>query len=272
MPPSDTGTKTLETHQPCIRCSYDLYGLPLSGSCPECGLSVERSLRGDLLQFSDDTYRAALLRGVTLIMTGIIVSLVFSIIGVAVVIAMPSTNTEAALTLVGIIGTAISLVGYYSYSVADPGQLATNKGESPRRLIRIAIVLVAVGVLGQAGLTLAAAMTPPAAPNAPGFGVNTGLGGLAAIAWILGLLAGVVQFFAAMMYTKWLAPRIPSAKVFKRAKLLMWLGPVLYVFGCGIGQLIALVLYYNMFSWIRKALITIRDEGEYFDDPTKILN
>lgn len=68
MQPIDTGGTMLESHRPCIRCSYDLHGLPLSGNCPECGVPVERSLRGDLLQFADETYRGTLLRGVSLIM------------------------------------------------------------------------------------------------------------------------------------------------------------------------------------------------------------
>jgi hypothetical protein len=53
----------------------------------------------------------------------------------------------------------------------------------------------------------------------------------------------------------------------------MWLGPVLLLMSClVIPGLVALILYYNMFSWIRKALITIRDKGAYFDDPTTILS
>lgn len=262
----------LQTHHQCVRCGYDLHGLPPSGNCPECGLSIERSLRGELLQFSDDAYRAQLLRGVTLIMTGIIVSLSLIIVALIFMIAMPGNVSSSAMQLTGIISTAISITGFYFYSTADPGQIAGNKGESPRRWIRIALVVVAVGTVGQFAFALIATLAPPAAPNTPQFGVGAGLIGLALIASILGGIAGIVQFFAAMMYTKWLAPRIPSPKVLNRAKLLMWLGPVLYIFGCGIGQLVALVLYYNMFSWIRKALITIRDEGEYFDDPAQVLN
>jgi hypothetical protein len=31
----------------CLRCGYDLRGLPSTGACPECGLSVERSQVGE---------------------------------------------------------------------------------------------------------------------------------------------------------------------------------------------------------------------------------
>lgn len=262
----------VETHQPCVRCSYDLHGLPHTGNCPECGLPVDRSLRGDLLQFSDDAYRATLLRGVTLIMTGIVVTLCLTILIVGLSFVAPQSGLRALGALVSVVGTAVSLCGYYYFSAPDPGQFAANKGENPRKVIRVAIAVTIAASLGQFAVSVVSAITPAATPNSPQFDVSTGLDGLTLLAYALGGIAGIVQFFAAMMYTKWLAPRIPSPKVFKRAKLLMWLGPVLYVFGCGIGHLVALVLYYNMFSWIRKALITIRDEGEYFDDPSQILN
>lgn len=262
---------TLESHQPCVRCSYDLHGLARSGNCPECGLPVERSLRGDLLQFSDDAYRSNLLRGVSFIMTGIIISLVITTLTVLVSLVAPGAGVQVIGSIAGVVGTAIGLYGYYLFSSPDPGQFDQNKGETPRRVIRIAIVVAAIGSMGQLGFAAASLMIPASTPNTPQYGVGAGLMGLAIIAYLLGLLAGVVQFFAAMMYTKWLAPRIPSAKVFKRAKLLMWLGPVLYIFGCGIGQLVALVLYYNMFSWIRNALVTIRDKGE-FAEPSSVVS
>ena len=69
--------------------------------------------------------------------------------------------------------------------------------------------------------------------------------GLLVAATIGSTLAFIVGFFAKMLYIRWLAPRLPSVRVFKRAKTLMWLGPVLYTFGLlliGLGPLIALVL------------------------------
>lgn len=256
---------TLESHQPCIRCSYDLHGLPLSGSCPECGVPVERSLRGDLLQFADETYRGTLLRGVSLIMFGILAHVVLFIL-----LALTAIVGWAWLGVIFIVislgATAAGLYGYFLYASPDPGQMSNNRGEKPRQILRIAIVVSAVAALTQMGLeALSLFLTP-----APGqVGAADGVAMLSAVAGLAGSVAWIVQFFAAMVYTKWLAPRIPSPRVLKRASLLMWLGPVLLLMSClVIPGLVALIMYYNMFSWIRNALVTIRDKGEYVDPQT----
>lgn len=269
MQSNESAATTLETHQPCIRCSYDLHGLPLAGNCPECGVPVERSLRGDLLQFADETYRAILLRGVSLIMFGILAQVVLFILAMfAGMIGSPGLGFM--FSVISLAATATSLYGYFLYASPDPGQMSNNRGEKPRQILRVAIVVSAVASIAQIALGgLALTMGPT-----PGqVGAAQGVMMLSAVAGLAGSVAWIVQFFAAMLYTKWLAPRIPSPRVLKRASLLIWLGPVLLLLSClAIPGLVALIMYYNMFSWIRKALITIRDEGEYFDDPTKILN
>lgn len=269
MEPNVAGTQTLETHQPCIRCSYDLHGLPMSGNCPECGVPVERSLRGDLLQFADESYRATLLRGVSLIMFGILAQVVlFILLMLATYIGGPGLGF--IFSVLSLAATAAGLFGYYLYASPDPGQLGNNRGEKPRQILRVAIVVSAIAAIAQIGFGgLALFMSPT-----PGqIGAAEGVMMLSSLAGLAGSIAWIVQFFAAMVYTKWLAPRIPSPRILKRASLLMWLGPVLLLLSClAIPGLVALILYYNMFSWIRNALITIRDKGEYFDDPTKILN
>jgi hypothetical protein len=76
------------------------------------------------------------------------------------------------------------------------------------------------------------------------------------------LAASGLQFFASMIYLRWLAPRLPDDRVFKRAKMLMWLGPLLMTVGAFIliGPLVALVLYYNLLNWVRLDLKRILGE------------
>jgi len=241
----------------CIRCGYELQGLVSTAVCPECGTPVERSLRGDLLRYSDDQYRDALYRGATFIMAGVVVSLIMMILGFMLGAFLgPARNISLLLNGAGLIGTALGLYGYYFYSTPDPGQLGSNKGESPRKVLRVAIWISAVCSVLAVPLQFLfdeSSMAPSATNETILVGVMTfAISMISAIAW-------VVQFFAAMLYTKWLAPRIPSERILKRAKLLMWLGPLLLIFGCGIGGLIALILYYNMFGWIRASLVDIRN-------------
>jgi hypothetical protein len=258
----DIGSNTVSITQPCISCGYDLIGLSINGHCPECATPVERSLRGDLLQYSSDEYRQALLRGVTLIMTGIALSLIsfVALFAFAAAFGPGASVIFAGLTL---IASGVSYFGYYLYSTPDPGQLSTNKGERPRRILRICIAISLVAGLLQIALGLfgpASIFTPASMPaSTAAF--------LSIAASIAGVVAWIVQFFAALLYTRWLAPRIPNPRLFKRAKLLMWLGPVLMVGYClVIPPLVALIMYYNMFSWIRKDLIALRD-GTPFPSP-----
>jgi hypothetical protein len=91
-----------------------------------------------------------------------------------------------------------------------------------------------------------------------------GIGVMALAMNLVALVASVAQFFAAMLYIKWLATRLPSPRAEKRAKLMLWLGPVLYTGGLllvGLGPLIALIMYYNLLEWVRKDLKAIRAGG-----------
>ncbi len=48
---------------PCLQCGYNLRGLTSFHTCPECGLTVARSLRGDRLCFADPRWVRRLARG-----------------------------------------------------------------------------------------------------------------------------------------------------------------------------------------------------------------
>jgi lysylphosphatidylglycerol synthetase-like protein (DUF2156 family) len=96
-----------------------------------------------------------------------------------------------------------------------------------------------------------------------GVAVATGLT-FAVIAVLVSIAAGmawIAAFFFQMVYIRWLAARVPDNWVANRAKLLMWLAPVLYVVGSlclALGPLVALILYWNMLDRLRKDLKTVR--------------
>ena len=48
---------------PCVRCGYNLRGLDVTGTCPECGGPVEASRSGDLLRFADVGWLTRIFRG-----------------------------------------------------------------------------------------------------------------------------------------------------------------------------------------------------------------
>ena len=82
---------------------------------------------------------------------------------------------------------------------------------------------------------------------------------------LVGNLAWIVQYFAAMTYLAWLTPRIPDEQAARDAKRLMWLGPVLYVLlACllMIGPLIATVMYFVLLDRVREGVRRVRERAE----------
>lgn len=69
----------LSSDRACVSCGYNLKGLAVTGACPECGLSIEKSLRGDLLEYASPEYLAKLHRGVFLILSSIIAQVLITI-------------------------------------------------------------------------------------------------------------------------------------------------------------------------------------------------
>ena len=250
----------------CRGCGYDLAGLAVSGVCPECSKPVADSLRGDLLAFAGSEYIAKLHTGVWYILAAIILMVCMAILGfvVAMVIGVGAGAPGSAHqflewgSLAGsLVGTGLSIYGWYLFSTPDPAGHLLDPGDRPRRIVRIAVLVTAAITL----ISTVIQFLEPAAARNPWVGRgNTPAGFMAVLAIVLmiaGFIVWIVQFFAAMRYLQWLAPRIPDTKLAKRARTYVWLLPVIYVPGalaCGLGILVALVMYYNFLDAFRKAL------------------
>lgn len=63
-PPAVVGVSRVEAGVACLRCGYDLRGLPPTGLCPECGAEVIWSIqRQSPLRLAPPAHLAALQRG-----------------------------------------------------------------------------------------------------------------------------------------------------------------------------------------------------------------
>jgi predicted RNA-binding Zn-ribbon protein involved in translation (DUF1610 family) len=246
----ECGNKIITT---CFNCDYNLAGLDPSGVCPECGFTIEGSIgRGELAK-ANPGYLAKLHKGVFIIQAAIIVQIlmVFASIGVGVAVGMSGGQSTAFEIVTGLIFLAIALItiyGWWLFTETDPDYSGNYTGSEARKLVRIMILIGAGFTLIQTVLNFIPVSNT----------ISIVIGVLALIA----LVVSVIQFFAQMFYIKWMAPLIRNKKVYNRSKLLMWLGPVLMTFGIlliGLGPLIALVLYWNMLDWIRKDLKAIRE-------------
>lgn len=166
----------------------------------------------------------------------------------------------------------MTIYGWWLLSTPDPGQLFTNKGNKPRRLLRGATIIMGVCIYLHSVLTfmhtqslfsliLAKAETFSAGPLQPDEMLEIVLALISGFAWVVEWIAWIVIFFVSLNYLRWLASRIPSARMYKSAERFRWLGPLIYVVGSlclQLGPLVAMVLYYNLFNTLRIVLKKIR--------------
>lgn len=256
---------TLQTDQPCVKCSYNLRGLPIAGTCPECGALVSDSLRGFNLRFASPEYIAKVGRGLSFILNSILALVILMVLNIGAAVATRGGSPELMLALQfgQILITAAGLAGYWWYTEPDPGYTGIEKPNSARQIVRIAVciqavallmstVVVIIGFSGGGGGGGGSAATPGGAAMA--------VLGLFTIAFVvLNLIAYVVQFVGTMRYTAWMFSRVPDADLAKKAKMYVWLLPLIYVVGMIVlvGPLIALVMYWNLLDKLRKHVKSI---------------
>lgn len=245
--------------RPCTSCGYNLSGLPVSGVCPECGQPVQRSLLGELLQFASPSYVKQVDSGLWIILAAIIAYVLLIVLRVTLIAAFINGKNAAGFTgaSVEILTQGLSLLpsvlfilGYWKYTTPDPGFTGREKPNSARMVARIAACVQPAAKLGVVVAQLLGASTP----RVGSFGAN--LVDLAAgIFHLADLAAYATLFFAIILYTRWIAFRVPDSDIIKETRSYIWLIPVLSTVGmilCGLGPLIALILYFNLLVAVRR--------------------
>lgn len=248
---------------PCKQCGYDLSGLSEDGVCPECGFSIELSLAEDLLENSAPAYLKVLHLGVILILTALTIkflSILGSIIHGFTVSYNGSTTTgntgifNSIESIVDFVAALITAIGWWMFSAPDPMFTGRADGSVSRKVVRITTIVN----LGASILAIPLLFLALTSPSGMMLWLTIGIGVLSMIAWITG-------YFAGMQYLRWLSPRVPNMRVYERAKMFLWLGPLLFTVGwlcAGIGPLVGFVLYWNLFNWVREDLKSIRNHQE----------
>ena len=257
----------------CVICGADLSGHAAQARCPSCKLPVERSAPEDQLDLCPPEYIDRLRRGAFLILAGVVIALVtdtieFSLRASGVVQATMRSVPDTLLSIVGVCAGCMRLVGWWKFSSPDPSLSVDHDDPAARRLVRTAVVGLTVALLIEFAINLARLTPSSGAPQ----GTNpNSLGPLRDVVLAMLVVRIVffsIWFFASMLYLRWLAPRIPNAKAYRRSKTLMWLGPLLSTVGAlciFIGPLIALALYWNVIYWIWKDLKVIQDRQRGLD-------
>lgn len=255
-------------HQPCTRCSYNLYGLPIDGSCPECGNAVSLSLRGDFLQHASPEYLSTLRSGLTTVLYTILAMVAMSILGVlflAIFAALgglnaqwfSSRNIESLSGLVSLALYGILFAGYLKLTAVDPGYQGIEKPSNSRRTLRAIVLAQAFIKACEVGLTFFVSANIQTGNAGLSFGIFSGVIGLA------GYILWAAHLYVMMRYVRWLGGRVPDQHILRRTRTYMWLLPVLSTVGVmiAIGPLVALILYWNILDRFRKHLVAIQSTG-----------
>ncbi len=259
---SDLPPKLVDADRPCVRCSYNLRGLPRGGVCPECGTPIADSLRGDYLAFAAPEYLAAIHSGLNWVLAGVLVYAVALVGGVAIKIGLggylsPALVGEIRRTAL-VIPTVILLAGYWRFTRPDPGPAGRESPTSVRRVIRASVVVQAVAAV--AGVLAAAGGPSGVGPVAlrGTFGTLTVLLDLAAV------VAWIAQFFATMSYVGWLGRRVPDRVIVYLSGYYSWVLPVVFVLGAVVllmGPVVAVGMYWTLLDRLGKHLRSIRRTG-----------
>lgn len=267
----------------CFGCGYSLSGLDIEGVCPECGMAVRASQRHGELGRSAPGYVRTLKRGAMWCHISILasVALLIVVIGVSFGIGLHvssasfgvSPRTAELLVTVGLslawlASGVFCFWAWWMFTAPDPHR-ESPVGDAARRTARgsaIGYLCVLVASVPVSVITpLEYGVDPMTGEVVEATLLETVGFALSALLNFLGLAAFVTLFFGTIFYMRGLGQRMAAPDLVKQAKRWAWMIPVVSVVAlplCGIGPLIGLVLFYNFFVTMRKALAEVIPTAE----------
>ena len=194
----ETAVQRVAGNAPCRHCGYNVRGMEVTGSCPECGAVVENSIYGDYLQYASVPWLKKVRSGFTLLLWGIVVQLVGGIAGVIVFAGNPVLMETWALA-----AGLVALVGLWRLTEPDPvDRIAIERpvDVKARRLVRAAL-LVSVGL------------------QVARIGCSAGvMGGAAVLLELMTKIANLTVELAQLTCVAGLADRMPYRELAKMAR------------------------------------------------------
>lgn len=195
----------ITTDLPCMKCGYNLRTLPLAGRCPECGVPVERTTRGNLLRFSDPKWIAGLSGGVQCWLAALLVFLL-GISLAAITIGLGARAKAGRFIVVPTMTTVgvLALVGLWKLTSPEPDRL-----KHPSRM--------SVGTVARYAASASCVLT---AVNTCATISDASLDLLSEVAVFLTVAGTIVAF---LIHLQQLAARLPHPRLVKRMRQFTWL-------------------------------------------------
>lgn len=274
MATDSAATPPVPSNLPCIGCGYDVKGLPPHQPCPECALPIWRSYMGSDLAYAPASYRKTLCLGALLIAGSTILHVTF-FAAIAAVFGFFANNNKPPPIVTSswffpfwfFLPNILGFVGYFLLSTPDPSLTINESRWSARRVLRLTLILQAIGIVGQLIISSAgyAAQFFPNMPTNQLIGASFQLG-----AMCISFFAWIVQIIAAIKLCRVLARRIPDEKLATWIRSLLWKVPLWATLGIAlvVGPLYAIVLYIIMLMKLRIRILVLRDPSPQSNTPS----
>lgn len=200
----------------CRRCGYSLRGLKPDDLCPECRTPVARSVRGDLLQFSDPHWVERIARGSSLVAAAIVLQVLVP----AVLVLALDWHAGGALAAILVAAKALQACGYWMVTSPDPAAGDREPVLCARRIARWMSVTAAAFTI--AALMLDSNTTTSLVARIPGVlnrPLTAALGGSPLLATLTAMLidtVSVIALIALLSHACALALRMPDKELWKK--------------------------------------------------------
>ena len=230
----------------CRACGYNLRGQAVSGSCPECGLEVETSARGDRLAFSDPDWLAKLSKGMKFQIVAIFLGIALSCVGAGVGMAFAPQNQFSQSMQQAQQQQQQQQQNQFSGGSTQPpmpsfSQQMSQGQSTPQILVTIVTTLI-YGSVMLYGIWLTTTQENPGGADSAGTSrqlwrwgaiVGMGFGLLGNVVSLvspmvslgpsfISAIVGLIGWFAMFIYLKSLALRIPDKNLARNTSTVMW--------------------------------------------------
>ncbi|MBL8876110.1 MAG: hypothetical protein JNM86_09980 [Phycisphaerae bacterium] len=214
------------------------------------------------LAAAPEEYLRALHRGLTLWLVGIAASftlnVLFGIIFFVLVLSSPKTNPAPLFfgySVFLLVVCGIGCAAQYLFTIPDPRGVWNQTFENYRRILRVLLWVGAILGLIAMGFAFGALTSQPTTSTGPGSIPSEpfGLGGFARLGVnVFAGVFGLAHTVFLMLYFEQIGMRLHDPWIAARAKMLVWLVPVLMLLFCTVvGPIAAVVLQVQLYWRVR---------------------